>query len=135
MRAGGVLEVDTEDDEIDYEQLIRAARRAPNLPFGKQLRIRAVGPCGSDRSEIYLDEDFSVQIATRPVPVPQRVAAYHPAVTAYRADADRHGVSGKRSVGPAGSCRPSRLMRRGAATGSPALAGTSRSSTQNSAGR
>jgi hypothetical protein len=95
MRASGVIEVDTEDDEIDYEQLIRAARRAPNLPFGKQLRIRSVGPYGSDRSEIYLDEDFSVRIGARPVPVPQRVAAYHPAVAAYRADADRHEVSGE----------------------------------------
>lgn len=95
IRTGGVLEVDTDDDEIDYEQLVRAAKRAPNLPFGKQLRIRAVGPYGSDRSEIYLDEDFSVRITARPVPVPQRVAAYHPAVAAYRADADRHEVSGE----------------------------------------
>lgn len=93
IKAGGVLEVDTEDEETDYEQLITAARRAPNLPFGKQLRIRAVGPYGSDRSEIYLDEDFSVRIVALPVPVPQRVAAYHPAVAAYRADADRHEVS------------------------------------------
>jgi hypothetical protein len=127
MRAGGVLDVGTEDDETGYEQLVRAARRAPNLPSGKQLRIRAVGPYGSDRREIYLDEDFSVQIAARPVPVPRRVAAYHPAVTAYRADADRHEVSGE-TFG-----RATRILQAVAAEA--ALAGTSRNSTQNSAGR
>jgi hypothetical protein len=93
IRAGGVLQVGTSDEETDYEQLIKAAKRAPSLPSGKQLRIRAIGPYGSDRSEIYLDEDFSARIAAGPVPVPQRVAAYHPAVAAYRADADRHEVS------------------------------------------
>ena len=99
-RAGGVLEVDTEDDETDYEQLVTAARRAPSLPFGKQLRIRTVGPYGSDRSEIYLDEDFAIRIRPQPVPVPERIATGHPAVAAYRADADRHEVS-KGSLGRA----------------------------------
>jgi hypothetical protein len=93
IRAGGVLEVDTEDDETAYEQLITAARRAASLPFGKQLRIRTVGPYGSDRSEIYLGEDFAVRIRPQPVPVPERIGTCHPAVAAYRADADRHEVS------------------------------------------
>jgi len=93
IRAGGVLEVNTEDDETDYKQLITAARRAPSLPSGKQLRIRTVGPFGSDCSEIYLDEDFAVRIGLQPVPVPERIAVCHPAVAAYRAEADRHEVS------------------------------------------
>jgi len=93
IAAGGILEVDTEDDETDYKRLITASKRAPNLPFGKQLRLRAVGPFGSDRCEIFVDEDFSVTVAPRPVPAPRRVAAWHPAVAAYRADADRHEVS------------------------------------------
>jgi hypothetical protein len=93
IAAGDILEVDTEDDEIDYKRLITASKRAPNLPFGKQLRLRTVGPYGSDRYEIYLDDDFSVAVAPGPVPVPQRVAAWHPAVAAYRADLDRQEVS------------------------------------------
>lgn len=93
IAADGILEVDTEDDETDYERLITASKHAPNLPFGKQLRLRTVGPYGSDRCEVYLDEDFSVTVAPRPVPVPQRVAAWHPAVAAYRADLDRQEVS------------------------------------------
>ena len=48
IRTGGVLELDTEDDETDYKRLITASKRAPNLPFGKQLRIRTVGPYLSD---------------------------------------------------------------------------------------
>jgi hypothetical protein len=48
IRAGGVLELNTEDDETDYKRLITASKRAPNLPFGKQLRIRTVGPYLSD---------------------------------------------------------------------------------------
>ena len=47
----------------------------------------------TDRCEIYLDEDFSVTVAPRPVPVPQQVAAWHPAVAARRADVDRQEVS------------------------------------------
>lgn len=90
---GGVLEVDLEDDKTDYKHLFAAAKRAPNLPFGKQLRMRSFGPYWSDDHEIYLDEDFEPRVRPRPVPVPERVAACHPVVKAYRADPDRHEVS------------------------------------------
>ena len=93
IRAGGVLELDLEDDETDYKHLLTAAKRAPNLPFGKQLRMRSVGPYWSDDHEIYIGEDFEPRVPPRPVPVPERVAAYHPVVKAYRADPDRHEVS------------------------------------------
>jgi hypothetical protein len=93
IRAGGVLELDLEDDETDYKGLCAAAKRAPNLPFGKQLKMRSVGPYWSDDHEIYLDEDFEPRVLPLPVPVPEQIAAYHPAVKAYRADPDRHEVS------------------------------------------
>jgi hypothetical protein len=100
IQAGGVLELDTEDDDTDYQRLCKAAKKMPNLPFGKQLRTRTTGSWGSVRREIYLDEDFFVQVPVRPVPVPQRVPNYHPVVAAYRADFDYQEVS-RESLGRA----------------------------------
>lgn len=100
IEAGGVLEASADEGRKHYEQLIAASRRAPNLPFGKQLRIRSAGPYWSGRHEIYADEDFSVRVAAAPVPVPRRVAAYHPVVAAYRADPDWQEVS-RQSLGRA----------------------------------
>ncbi|MFW6033847.1 MAG: hypothetical protein ACOC9R_01820 [bacterium] len=99
LAAGGVLEIDTREDRTDYEALVRAAKRAPSLPYGKQLRMRQKGWWGPLR-EIYLDEDFAVRVEERPVPVPDRVSRYHAAVAHYRSDPDRHEVS-KDSLGRA----------------------------------
>jgi hypothetical protein len=93
IRAGGVLAIGTGKDETDYKGLFRAAKEAPNLPFGKQLRLRGAGPWWEDRCEIFFDEDFAVRTPPRPVPVSRRVAAYHPVVAAYRADTDHQEVS------------------------------------------
>lgn len=98
IQAGGVLQIDTEKDEADYERLCKAAKEAPNLPFGKQLRTRNPGAWWEHLREIYFDEDFAVKTPPRPVPVPRHVAAYHPAIAAYRGDADHHEVS-KDSLG------------------------------------
>lgn len=102
IQAGGALELDAEDDDTDYKLLCKAAKKAPNLPFGKQLRTRNIGSWRSNQYEIYFDEDFFVRVPVRPVPVPQRVAAYHPVVAAYRADSDHQEVS-RESLGRA--CR------------------------------
>jgi len=93
IRAGGVVQLDLEGDETDYKRLITASKRAPNLPFAKQLRMRSVGPYWSDDYEVYFDEDFWPRVPLRPVPVPERVATYHPVVAAYKSDPDRHEVS------------------------------------------
>jgi len=74
------------------EHVIMASRHAPNLPFGKRLRLLDQSWPRSAR-EVYLDEDFAVRVAERPVPVPQRVTRLHPAAAAYRDDADRQEVS------------------------------------------
>lgn len=100
IQAGGVLEIDTEKDEADYQRVCKAAKEAPNLPFGKQLRTRNTGAWWEDLCEIYFDEDFAVRTPPRPVPVPTHVAAYHPVVAAYRADAGHQEVS-KDSLGRA----------------------------------
>jgi hypothetical protein len=100
IEAGGTLELDTEDDDTDYERLCKAAKQAPNLPFGKQLRTRKIGSWWSHQREIYFDEHFFVTVPVQPVPVPQRVATYHPVVAAYRADSDHQEVS-RESLGRA----------------------------------
>jgi len=41
----------------------------------------------------------------RPVPVPKRVASYHPAVRAYQSDPDRHEVSKGSLDKPVGYCK------------------------------
>jgi len=102
IQAGGALELDTEDNDTDYKLLCKAAKKAQNLPFGKQLRMRSIGSWWSHRCEIYFDEDFFVRIPVRLIPVPQRVSAYHPVVAAYRADSDHQEVS-RESLGRA--CR------------------------------
>jgi hypothetical protein len=93
IQAGGVLQIDAQDDDTDYKGLCKAAKKAPNLPFGKQLRVRSTGPWWADEFEIYFDEDFAARVFALPVPIPQRVVTYHPVVAAYRADSDHHEVS------------------------------------------
>jgi len=92
VAAGGVLEADDSLAGAAGERLVAASRHAPDLPFGKQLRLRSRSVYSPAR-QVYLDEDFSVRVAEQPVPVPQRVTPLHPAVAAYRNDADRHEVS------------------------------------------
>lgn len=100
LAAGGTLKIDTREDTTDYEPLMRAAKRAQSLPFGKQLRWRTIGQWYGPMREIYFDEDFTVHVQERPVAVPDRVSKYHPAVAHYRNDPDRHEVS-KDSLGRA----------------------------------
>jgi Phosphotransferase enzyme family len=92
VAAGSVLEADDSLAGDAGERLVAASRHVPGLPFGKQLRMRSRGVLSRAR-QVYLDEDFSVRVAEQPVPVPQRVTRLHPAVAAYRDDADRHEVS------------------------------------------
>ena len=94
VQAGGRLEVGQAGDGTDYDRLITAARLAPSLPFGRKLRVRGAGPWSARRREVFLDEDFAAQIPARPVPVPQRVACWHPVIAAYRGAPDGHEVSG-----------------------------------------
>jgi hypothetical protein len=110
VAAGGAVEVARRPG--GYDDLVAAARGAPNLPPGKRLRYRATGGWSSPMVEMYFDEDFSVRVAERPVPVPLRVTAYHRVAAAYRQDADRHEVS-KGSLGRA--CRILHALRHGRA--------------------
>jgi hypothetical protein len=92
VAAGGVLEADDSLDGDAGKRLVAASRHAPGLPLGKQLRLRSRSMLSGIR-EVYLDDDFSICVTEQPVPVPQRVTRLHPAVAAYRANADRHEVS------------------------------------------
>jgi hypothetical protein len=93
VRAGGVVEVERHADRSYFDKLIAASKSVPNLPFGKQLRFQSAGWRSDERNSVVFDEDFSVRVVQVPVPVPQRVAAYHEVVAAYRDDRDRHEVS------------------------------------------
>jgi hypothetical protein len=64
-------------------QLIRMSVHSPNRPKGKKLEIRSAGyRSGPERTLEFIDNlDELVEI--RPVPVPERVAKYHPAVRPY----------------------------------------------------
>jgi hypothetical protein len=86
VQAGGLLPLDPEDNITNYERLITASKRSTNLPFGKQLRMRSVGPYWPGKHEIYLDEDVATAAGAR-------AAAYHAAVKEYQSDRDRHEVS------------------------------------------
>ncbi len=68
------MELDTEHDDTDYQRLCKAAKKAPNLPIGEQLRTRNTGSWWSGQRKI-CGEDFFVTVPVRPVPVPQRVAS------------------------------------------------------------
>jgi hypothetical protein len=91
VAAGGVLELAGRPG--GYDDLLKAARRASCLPPGKQLRSRPSRRWSPGALELYFDEDFPARVTERPVPVPARVTAWHPAAVAYRQDADRHEVS------------------------------------------
>ncbi len=54
----------------------------------------STGQWGSGPKAIVFTEHFDDLVDARPVPVPERVTKYHPAVKAYVADKDWHFVSG-----------------------------------------
>jgi hypothetical protein len=94
VQSGGSLAVDPVRSQAHYDWLVAESKHAPNLPSGKQLRCKSTGGWGEDRRlRVYLDEDFAVRVAERPVPVSSRVLTYHQVVAAYRDDPDRHEVS------------------------------------------
>jgi hypothetical protein len=91
IAAGGVLAVKRTDRDRDYPQLVASANRSGMLPAGKRMTTE------SDRwpdLEIHLVDTIpGTDVVASPVPVPERVAKYHPAVAAVRDKTERHEVS------------------------------------------
>lgn len=100
--AGGPIEISQQHIDLNIRQIEDAAVRSPWRPSGKKLRLDGAGPWSDRRLRAHFDEDVEVRIERREVPVPMRVTKWHPAVQAYREDADRHEVT-KGSLGRA--CR------------------------------
>jgi len=95
--AGGVLVVqrpawvDGRPTGVDYDTLAQAANRYRKVPPGTRLTTRTL-PWPD--MEVRLEPDEASWPATpQPVPVPAQVAAYHPAVAAFRDRTERHEVS------------------------------------------
>ncbi|RDI53323.1 hypothetical protein [Nocardia mexicana] len=94
QEAGGrlVLEKDREVLEA-HRRLVGMSLKSPLRPRGKRLEIISTGPYGSGPEAIVFTEHFDDLVDARPVPVPERIARYHPAVKAYVANKDWHYVS------------------------------------------
>jgi hypothetical protein len=91
IAAGGELAVERTHGGRDYHQLVTLANKSNKLPAGKRLITEA------DRwpkLEIKLvDMIPGTDVAVSPVPVPERIARYHPAVVAFRDNTERHEIS------------------------------------------
>lgn len=68
------------------ERIISRSIDASNRPHGKKLALRRVGGYWNGEEELYLAQNFGDFVEEKPVPVPERVAKYHPAVKEFLAD-------------------------------------------------
>lgn len=82
-----------EEAAAAYEELVRLSRHAPSRPRGWRLEVKNAGSWSEPAYEVVLARHFEHLVEERPVPVPERVARYHPAVRAYLDDRDRLAVS------------------------------------------
>jgi hypothetical protein len=93
VAAGGTkrfLYSDHDLRSVDYERRAGLAHRYGKVPAGKQLIVRRDG----DGIEVSLiDSSHDTPDAVTSVPVPVRVAKFHPLVSAFRSDPTRHEVS------------------------------------------
>lgn len=96
IAAGGTLRVPRRPwgaagtGQPDYERRVALAEHRGVVPPGKRLVITR------DRGELQIDLRDAPEgspTAPMPVPVPERVARYHPVVTEFRGQKDRHEVS------------------------------------------
>jgi hypothetical protein len=82
-----------EEAAAAYEELVRLSRHAATRPRGWRLEVKSAGSWSAPAWEVVLVRHFEDLVEERPVPVPERVARYHPAVRAYLDDRDRLAVS------------------------------------------
>ena len=90
VAAGGVLEVeDSYPASSRRDMLVAAVNRFGKTPHGQQLVVRRVRdphhPYRSTTQLMLVDGPAGTDAELVPVPVPERVARYHPAVAALRA--------------------------------------------------
>ncbi|GEM32586.1 hypothetical protein NN3_35930 [Nocardia neocaledoniensis NBRC 108232] len=76
-----------------YRRLVDRSLRSSARPRGKKLELKPIGRYGSNEYAIVFTEHFDDLVEPRPVPVPEHVAKYHPAVRAFLDDKDWKHVS------------------------------------------
>ncbi|WP_416442561.1 hypothetical protein AB3K78_09110 [Leucobacter sp. HNU] len=69
-------------------RIIGASLKASNRPFGRKLTTHRVGNYWNGEEVVSFDFYFRDFVAEQPIPVPERVARYHPAVKEFLADKD-----------------------------------------------
>ncbi|MGH3350895.1 MAG: hypothetical protein ACRDPS_09545 [Nocardioides sp.] len=94
LDAGGRLVVHGEGDVVAAnERLVRMSLKSASRPRGKKLSMSWVGRYGRGPIAIELVEHFDDLVDAVPVPVPERIGKYHPAVRAYVSDKEWHYVT------------------------------------------
>ena len=92
VAAGGRLEVVRKDDKgPSYEALVKSAIRFNKVPAGKMLVVER-GARWGEATIVLTDPPEWMTVALEPIPVPERVSKFHPALTQVRA-----GATGKRN--------------------------------------
>ena len=96
LDAGGTLILPKDPTiERNYEQLVRLSLKSPLRPKGRKLELTSTGPWGQGPKTIVFTEHFDDYVTASPVPVPERISRYHPAVKAFVANKEWHYVSGE----------------------------------------
>jgi hypothetical protein len=111
--------------KVAHEELVRLSHHAASRPRGWRLEVKNAGSWSQPAYEVVLVRHFEDLVEEFPVPVPERVARYHPAVRAYLDDRDRLAVS-REHVARAGRILQAiadEAPRRGVAVVSPRSAG------------
>jgi hypothetical protein len=80
-------------DKAAHDELVRLSHHAATRPRGWRLEAKNAGSWSAPAYEVVLVRHFEDLVDELPVPVPERVARYHPAVRAYLDDRDRLAVS------------------------------------------
>lgn len=79
--------------KVAHEELVRLSHHAASRPRGWRLDVRNAGSWSEPAYEVVLVRHFEDLVEEFPVPVPESVARYHPAVRAYLDDRDGLAVS------------------------------------------
>ena len=91
--AGGSIKIDVENDQTDYEKLVRLSMISSARPFAKKLVASKVNYWDKKAGVVSIVEHFPDRVEPQPVPVPGAVRKYHPAVQAYLKDKEWQFVS------------------------------------------
>lgn len=90
VAAGGRLILGDDSSGREVGELVEEHLKSPHRPFGKRL-VKTGG--FYDPVVVSIEENYEELVEARPVPVPERVAKYHPAVKRFKQDKDIQRVT------------------------------------------